>query len=652
MVRATRNPFTYGAPITDPRRFVGRKEEICQIFAGLCSPDFQGCTIVGELRSGKTSLLNYISHPHTINQYGLDPETYQFVYLDLSTITSASTASQFYEYMLGRIAASVQDHELRERFMQVEQRKRIGTSDLDEFFDRLDERGLRIALLLDEVQNISNNGNFKRESLDGLGYLAVRHRLALIGASRSAEVGGLPWYNLPSTITLGPFSRSDVEDMLGKYLGDAGVSFSDNDKRFILSLAGMQPFLIQIGFNLLFEAYTEEYDETRRLSIVKDAFREGASPYLESAWEQSSEREKTVLALLTLLASHQTGQPSYWKTEQPEPWYVSARGALDDLVNRGLVVRSFDRHALASGSLYQWIARELTAIAGLPDTGDDETRYESRIEVTLSKQKAAPIVKWLQGTNTKYKSLFARWMCDPRTSEHVFDLLTSSNLPFQHLEWESAHTEDVAAEARAPEPKLQTTGMLEQGASVTGLGGEQATDTLPDDGSVCILFTDLEGSTEMLNRLGNEANQELLRVHNDIIRQRLPQYGGTEVKSMGDGFMIAFSNAKAAASCAIDIQRGLEEHNLRSTDLQLKVRMGINTGQAVKEEGDFFGNTVVLAARVMGQASGGQIFTSEPFRKLSENGGDFQYIDRGWKRLKGFTVREHLHEIAWRTESG
>ena len=77
--------------------------------------------------------------------------------------------------------------------------------------------------------------------------------------------------------------------------------------------------------------------------------------------------------------------------------------------------------------------------------------------------------------------------------------------------------------------------------------------------------------------------------------------------------------------------------------------MGINVGETIKEEEDFFGTAVVLAARVMGQASGAQILVSDLFRKLAGSASGFQYVDYGWKQLKGFAEEEHIYEVDWRT---
>ena len=165
------------------------------------------------------------------------------------------------------------------------------------------------------------------------------------------------------------------------------------------------------------------------------------------------------------------------------------------------------------------------------------------------------------------------------------------------------------------------------------------------------LFTDLQGSTELLNRLGDEGNQELLEVHNNIVRDQISYHGGTEVKTMGDGFMIVFPNPGDAARCAIDVQHSLQQHNTQNQNRQLNVRMGINAGETILERGDYFGAAVVLAERVMAQATGGQVFVSDQFRSMSADSGEFRYIDRGWNRLKGFAVRQHIHELVWKPDN-
>ena len=168
-----------------------------------------------------------------------------------------------------------------------------------------------------------------------------------------------------------------------------------------------------------------------------------------------------------------------------------------------------------------------------------------------------------------------------------------------------------------------------------------------------IMFTDLEGSTQLLTRLGDEENQSLLAVHSRIIHQQLDNHRGQEVKTTGDGFMIAFYSARKAVSCAVEIQKELEEFNRQNPDRQLKVRIGVNLGEVIKEEDDYFGTAVVVAARIMNEAACGQILVSDLLRKVASGhaNAEHEYSDLGWRTLKGFDDEEHIIEVVWRTST-
>ena len=120
------------------------------------------------------------------------------------------------------------------------------------------------------------------------------------------------------------------------------------------------------------------------------------------------------------------------------------------------------------------------------------------------------------------------------------------------------------------------------------------------------MFSDIEDSTVLTERLGDQAWQELLRKHNALIREQLRAYDGYEVKTMGDGFMVAFQSAKKGLDCAIAIQRAFDGHNATDGE-RVRVRMGLHAGEVIKEGEDFFGRNVIMAARVASQANGGEI---------------------------------------------
>jgi class 3 adenylate cyclase len=141
------------------------------------------------------------------------------------------------------------------------------------------------------------------------------------------------------------------------------------------------------------------------------------------------------------------------------------------------------------------------------------------------------------------------------------------------------------------------------------------------DGTVTLMFSDIENSTVLTESLGDNAWQDLLRKHNALIREQIKAHDGFEVKTMGDGFMVAFQSAKKGLDCAIAIQRAFAEHNAEDGQ-HVKVRIGLHAGEAIKEGDDFYGKNVIMASRVAGKANGGEILVSSLLRSLVESSVD------------------------------
>jgi len=157
-----------------------------------------------------------------------------------------------------------------------------------------------------------------------------------------------------------------------------------------------------------------------------------------------------------------------------------------------------------------------------------------------------------------------------------------------------------------------------------------------------ILFTDIVGHTEMMQRLGDERGREVLREHERITREVLKARGGTEVKTMGDGFMASFGSVTRAVECAVALQRAFETaltplpSPVRGRgEGRISIRIGLNAGEPIEEEGDLFGATVILASRIAGKAEGGEILCSDVVRGLCSGKG-FLFADRGEFVAKGF----------------
>jgi class 3 adenylate cyclase len=172
-----------------------------------------------------------------------------------------------------------------------------------------------------------------------------------------------------------------------------------------------------------------------------------------------------------------------------------------------------------------------------------------------------------------------------------------------------------------------------------------------------VLFTDIVGHAEMMERLGDAKGRDVLREHERITRETLRQHGGAEVKTMGDGFLASFGSVTQAMECAMALQRAFagwnDERAQAETDgaeapsLQapsLHVRVGLNAGEPIEEGGDLFGATVIMASRVCAEAGAGEILIPEPVRHLLR-GKTYVYADRGETLLKGFEDAVRLYEV-------
>ena len=167
------------------------------------------------------------------------------------------------------------------------------------------------------------------------------------------------------------------------------------------------------------------------------------------------------------------------------------------------------------------------------------------------------------------------------------------------------------------------------------------------EGPITILFSDVEGSTDLRTERGDAAAHRILRSHEDVVRRCVAAHEGREIKALGDGFMVAFASARKALASAIAIQQGLEERNIESPGEELRVRIGVNTGEVVVEGNDIYGQAVNAAARIASRAKGGEILVSEIVRQLVGSGPEFAFVDRGRYRLKGFPDRWHLYGVVY-----
>jgi WD40 repeat protein/DNA-binding SARP family transcriptional activator len=194
----------------------------------------------------------------------------------------------------------------------------------------------------------------------------------------------------------------------------------------------------------------------------------------------------------------------------------------------------------------------------------------------------------------------------------------------------------------AQDPSLGVRGVTEGAATTPGSGTA---------GVVFILFSDLAGSTELLERLGDDQAEELRRTHFELLRGAVRDHGGREVKNLGDGLMVVFSSAVDAIECALDIQNSVGEHN-RAGREPLRVRVGLHVGEPIRHEDDFFGTSIVVARRLCDAAAPGQILASELVRDLVGPRHRFAFDDVGAIPVKGLLEPVPAVEIVGEAPEG
>jgi len=163
---------------------------------------------------------------------------------------------------------------------------------------------------------------------------------------------------------------------------------------------------------------------------------------------------------------------------------------------------------------------------------------------------------------------------------------------------------------------------------------------------ITIMFTDIVSSTLITYRRGDELAQAYIHAHNAIVRDALWDFEGTEIKHTGDGIMASFITPTQAVDAAIVIQKAIQKHNTENPDLSFQLRIGLNTGEPIREDDDLFGSSVQLAARICGEAGPGHIYISSVVHELV--GGQSYPMQRLKPRaLKGVKETQVFHDVLW-----
>ncbi|HET6166397.1 MAG TPA: adenylate/guanylate cyclase domain-containing protein [Marmoricola sp.] len=171
-----------------------------------------------------------------------------------------------------------------------------------------------------------------------------------------------------------------------------------------------------------------------------------------------------------------------------------------------------------------------------------------------------------------------------------------------------------------------------------------------DDGTVTIMFSDIEGSTALNASLGDARWVRVLAAHDELVETYVEKYRGLIVKTQGDGHMVVFTTPELALQASLDIQRAFGAKWNHSRELRrtpVRVRIGLHTGTAIERSGDYLGQNVALAARVAAQADGGEVLVTGEVAEACA--GEFEFTPSGSVELKGFEGEHTLWHVAGRT---
>lgn len=165
------------------------------------------------------------------------------------------------------------------------------------------------------------------------------------------------------------------------------------------------------------------------------------------------------------------------------------------------------------------------------------------------------------------------------------------------------------------------------------------------DGTVTIMFSDIENSTGINHEIGDVQWVKLLTAHDRLVHTYVERHRGHVVKSQGDGYMVVFPAPDLAIGASLGIQRALSAKRQRNRHLRrtpIRIRIGLHVGTAIERDGDYFGRNVAMAARVAAVADGGDVLVTDEIADCLADSREFRFLEDDTVELKGLPGEHHL----------
>lgn len=399
----------------------------------------------------------------------------------------------------------------------------------------------------------------------------------------------------------------------------------------------------------------------RMLGRLQDAAEEARAAWLElmdfspaHAAAAQHELGETLLRLGDLAGADEAFRQAREAGEDPQPGLALLRLAQGDLdaaatsIRRSLQVAAFDPFGRA---------RMLPAQAEIASAaGDIQTARAARDELAeIALQVASPAIR---AASEWTASVVALLEDDPqRAASHLSEArkrCEEIGAPYETAKVALTAAEAQLAggneEAAAIELDTARTAFERLGANLDARRAAELRARTGREGSSSrtvrtFLFTDIVGSTALIEVIGDEAWNDLRRWHNEVLRSAFAGHGGEEIDHAGDGFFVAFSTATRAVECAVEIQRRLVEHR-RTYGFAPQVRMGLHTASATLDESGYTGLGVHTASRIGSLAGAGEILASaETLAGVAEA----PTSERRSVHLKGIVEPVEVVSIDWRS---
>jgi len=350
------NPYIFRGPVHDPEMFFGRMHELNEIAAFLRGN--QSISIVGPRKIGKTSLLFHLMRPETWPALGLGTDVL-FVYLDCEVLGQGGRGEILGQFA-AEIAAALDERDLSpepalERVMDEPSRLSFEAA-----VRKLNQRGLRVVLILDEFERLSTNESLDVNFFNALRSAAGRYQLAFVTASarsliqltysgRSQEILSSPFFNIFAPLLLGLLPEDEARQLIREPARIAGAPFLPATEDLIYDLVGGHPLGLQVA---CFHAFDAPDDQAE---IVKRTMRE-LTPHFQYYWYDLSPEEQGALRRLTNAA-----------TRAPED--TTLRGILRDLVQKCLVLADGDAYRYTCRAWEDFVASQSITPLGISRTG-------------------------------------------------------------------------------------------------------------------------------------------------------------------------------------------------------------------------------------------------------------------------------------------